>query len=613
MEESDRQGCLERQGDACASNFNCFDVMCKISTIALFMLLVAARVCGSVASDAGLVVIPQPKGNVLSWRLLAGHPSDTGFLIWRDGVTLTPSPLTQATFYSDPEGTPRSAYQVQPVSGSKTGTLTRSVLPWKETVLRIPLQTPDGYTPCEGSVGDLDGDGVYDLVIKQEKFPRESTKPVGDGTTKLEAYTLQGKLLWRIDLGPNIREGAHYTPFMVYDLDNDGIAEIAVRTSDGTIDGRGVVIGDPKANHRSKEGRIVSGPEFLSVFSGRTGGELARVPYIARGSIKDWGDDYGNRSDRFLMGVGCFDGRNTSVLMCRGYYTRIVIEAYNLNQNKMKLLWSFDTRTSPELKSYEGQGNHSFAVVDVNGDGRDEIIYGSLTLSSEGKPLYCSGLGHGDAMHVGKFDPELPGLQIWQAHEANKAGADFRDAKSGKQLWKLKGYGDVGRALCADIDPRYPGSECWGLGCEKGLYSCKGEKITDVTPQSCNFAIWWDGDLLRELLDRGAVGKWNWEKASMDRLVTGWKFGGDSCNGTKATPVLSADLLGDWREEFILRASDNQSLLLFSTALPTPYRFVTLMQDHTYRMGVALQNIGYNQPPHVGFYLGEPKERVGTK
>lgn len=574
----------------------------------LGVLLAMPALWASVALDDGLVVIPSKKGNVISWRLQADDPKDIAFNVWRDGIRLTPVPLTTSTFFSDSDGMPQSAYQIQAISGGKTGALSKAVLPWKEGVLRIPLKTPEGYTPCEGSVGDVNGDGAYDLVIKQEKYPRESTHPVGDGTTKLEAYTFAGELLWRIDLGPNVREGAHYTPFMVYDFNKDGIAEIAVRTSDGTTDGKGNVIGDPKANHRSKEGRIVSGPEYLSVFAGKTGAEITRIPYIARGNIKDWGDDYGNRSDRFLMGLGCFDGSNMSIVMCRGYYTRIVIHAYHLIQGKLSLLWAFDTATNPEYKKYEGQGNHSFAVTDVNGDGRDEIIYGSLTLGADGKPLYCSGLGHGDAMHVGKFDPDLPGLQIWQAHESNKNGADFRDAKTGKQLWKLRGYGDVGRALCADIDPRYPGYECWGLGCDRGLYSCKGEKITDAMPSSCNFAIWWDGDLLRELLDRGSVGKWNWEKNTTDRLVTGWKSGGDSCNGTKATPVLSADLLGDWREEFILRASDNQSLILFSTTIPTSHRFVTLMHDRTYRMGVALQNIGYNQPPNVGFYLGEPKK-----
>jgi len=261
---------------------------------------------------------------------------------------------------------------------------------------------------------------------------------------------------------------------------------------------------------------------------------------------------------------------------------------------------------TPGNEAYSGQGNHSVSVADVDQDGCDEIIYGACVIDNNGKGLYSTGYGHGDALHCSDLDPEHPGLEVFQVHEdirksAPVAAGEFRDARTGLLLWGLPGTEDVGRGLCADIDPRYLGYECWSSASD-GLYSAKGQKITARKPRSCNFAIWWDGDLCRELLDRNHITKWDYENETETEL-----FLADSCtsiNGTKATPNLSADLLGDWREEVILSHVNRHELRIFTTTIPTDYRFITLMQDPQYRLSITWQNAGYNQPPHPGFYLG---------
>lgn len=297
--------------------------------------------------------------------------------------------------------------------------------------------------------------------------------------------------------------------------------------------------------------------------------------------------------------------------MARGYYTRSVLTAWNFNNGKLERLWTFDSHDGkPGNREYAGQGNHNISVADVDGDGRDEIIYGACVIDDNGEGLYSTGLGHGDALHVSDLDPERPGLEVFDIQERfDEAGMHLRDARTGENLWKkpsVKAGDDgegPGRGNSFDIDPRYPGAECWVFGAGiQGLFSIKGEKISDVTPGSCNFGIWWDGDLLRELLDRNRIMKWNWNTDALDTLLIAKDC--SSNNGTKATPVLSADLFGDWREEVIWRTNDNKELRIYTTTIPTQHRFVTLMQDHIYRLGIAWQNVAYNQPPHVGYFLG---------
>jgi len=407
----------------------------------------------------------------------------------------------------------------------------------------------------------------------------------------LDAYKLNGTRLWRIDLGRNIRAGAHYTQFMVYDLDGDGKAEVACKTADGTRDGKGNVIGNPNADYRNSSGYILSGPEYLTVFDGQTGAAITTVDYDPpRGNVSSWGDNYGNRVDRFLACIAYLDGQRPSLVMCRGYYTRSVLVAWDFRNGRLTKRWVFDGNN---YSGYNGQGNHNLSVADVDGDGRDEIIYGACTIDDNGRGLYTSGLGHGDALHVGDLNPNRPGLEIWSCFESS-GGAALRDARTGEVLFRWHRSSDTGRACAADITASSPGAELWAAG--SPLFSCTGQNI-GTAPSQINFAIWWDGDELRELLDGITISKYG-----VGTLFTA--TGCASNNGTKSTPCLQADLLGDWREEVIFRTSDNRYLRIYTTTATTNRRIYTLMHDPVYRLGIAWQNVAYNQPPHTSFFIG---------
>jgi rhamnogalacturonan endolyase len=611
--------------------------------------------------DRGVVAIRDRQKVIVSWRLLKTDDPNQTFDVYRNGQKLSAS-KTGGTFYVDES--PLSGDVVYEVrGGSKNGSYTlKADAP--EGYIPIPIEKPaDGVTPSgqpyfyianDASVGDVDGDGQYEIILKWDPSNAHDNAHDGfTGPTLFDCYRLDGTRLWRIDMGRNIRSGAHYVPFMVYDFDGDGKAELMVRTSDGTTDGLGNVIGDATADYRHgvmeaqarqaegqmspqeerpfnrreewarynngkrpMTGRILTGNEYITVFDGLTGRALDTKPYIPeRGNLNDWGDEYANRSDRFLAGVAYLDGIHASGIFCRGYYTRSVIAAWDWDGHELKTHWVFDTNDT-EWTSYAGQGNHNLRVADVDGDGCDEITYGSMAVDHDGRGLYNTGMGHGDALHLMVFNPSSDRLQVWDCHENRRDGSDFRDAATGKIIFQIPSTSDVGRCMAADIDPTNPGLEMWSSD-SHGIRNIKGEVIYSAQdpsdpqhqqhlrlngrPLSVNFGIWWDGDLLRELLDHETVSKYDWEN---HQVTTVQRFDGQFNNGTKSNPCLSADILGDWREEVLIRNRESTELRLYVSTIPTNHRIPCLMEDIPYRLSVASENTGYNQPPEPGFYLG---------
>ncbi|WP_436066528.1 rhamnogalacturonan lyase [Arthrobacter sp. LjRoot14] len=587
--------------------------------------------------DRAPVAVLTDQGVTLSWRMLGLDRDSIGFHVIRDGVQLTVDPIRNATMYVDPEGTASSKYVIKAVgNGDGQNQLTGEFTPMAQNYLAIKLDKPadgvtkDGkpytYSANDASVADLDGDGKYEILQTWAPSNAKDNSQSGyTGNVYVDAYKMDGTKLWRIDLGHNIRAGAHYTQLLAYDFDGDGKAELSMKTADGTTDGAGTVIGDPSADYRTTAGYVLSGPEFLTVFNGASGTIMDTVNYDPpRGSVAAWGDGYGNRVDRFLGAVAYLDGEHPSMMFSRGYYTRTVLVTYDLVNGKLVKRWKFDSDVAGA--EYKGQGNHNLSVADVDQDGRDEFVFGSMTIDDNGQPLYNTKLGHGDAIHTGDLDPSRPGLETFAVHESmsqsGNRGATFRDAATGEVLWSIPAIKDTGRGAAGDIDPRYEGAEGWAIGGSAAwnspvgqLMSAKGELIAENIP-AANFLAWWDGDLLREIVDHDydaatsvgvpTISKWNWETETSDRLLTA--TGARTNNTTKGNPSLQADLLGDWREELAFPSGDSTELRIYTTTSPTEVRLRTLMHDPMYRTGVARENVAYNQPPHPSFFIGEGME-----
>lgn len=614
------------------------------------------------ALNRGLLVSNLGKSGVLvSWRLLGTEDPNTEFNLYRDGKKIASIGKTDATNYLDKDGKMTSKYTVAKVVGGKEGTkespsfvMDSSVtfdgrsFPYKMLKVDVPACPPSKggdtctYWASDMSVADLDGDGQYEMILKWDPSNSKDNSQNGyTSPTLIDAYKVDGTKLWRVNMGWNIRSGAHYTQFQVYDYDGDGKAEMIVKTADGTIDGEGHVIGDSTKNYLDTTGRPMSGPEYLTVFRGIDGAEITTVDYLpardvrklgpANDSGTTWGDNYGNRGERYLAATAYLDGVHPSAIFARGYYTAAYVAAYDFNGKDLKLRWLHKSETPGE--GLYGQGNHNIFVGDLDGDGFDEIVYGAAALNHDGTVRYSTGFGHGDAGHLTDIDPDIPGLEFFGVHEnrTSKYIEELRGAE-GSVLWGTLQTGvDNGRGIAADIDSSYRGLEMWSSR-GKLIRSAQGEFLDSARALVCdtidsfyieqiqkysyatectsnfypiNFRIYFDGDLQDELLDGPEIIKPNLSAQTSKVFFNGADaLGLAGCNGTKNTPLLVADLFGDWREELILRTEkDPSKIFILSTPVTSPYRLYTLMHDAVYRTSIAWQNTAYNQPPHTSYYL----------
>lgn len=620
-------------------------------------------------------------GVYLSWRSLQQDNDNTTFTVYRNDSVIVSG--LEYTNFLDTDGKQGDTYKVIGSNDTQLGINQQKTTAWGDQYVEYQLyvpsdqEMPDGsvadYSANDMSVGDLDGDGNYELIVKWYPSNAKDNSETGyTGTTFIDAYDIDmntgtAALLWRIDMGLNIRSGAHYTQFQVWDFNGDGKADIAIKTADGTTvyvsrDGTdqtlvetghvgavsadeldtGVLSGSENYDYRDSAiassgriGYILDGDEYFTIIDGSTGEIFDTVSYEpARGTVSGWGDAYGNRVDRFTSCVAYLDGADgiPYAVFNRGYYTRMASTAYYLDgSNNIQAKWKFDTDTYDYGNSEwsqdeaEGQGNHAVSVNDIDGDGKDEIILGSLTLDDDGLIYNTTGYGHGDALHVSDWVSWNDGLEIMQVHEEKESdyAAEIRDAKTGQVLMGYAFVKDTGRGMAGDIDPASEGAEWWasygvdGTGATASVYSTAStidnpDILAANTKPSINFSILWDGDLLTELQDHvysnGScqavkITKWDYENKKEVNLL--YEKDASTSNTTKGNVGLAADICGDWREEIIVRTSDNSKVRIYTTNYMTDYVIPTLMQNQAYRIGIAWQNVGYNQPAHTDYLISE--------
>ena len=639
---------------------------------------------------------------LISWRLLKTDPSNVAFDIYKsvDGeaeVKLNEEPISNTTSWvdADIDVSKTNVYRVTLANQTETlcdYTFTSEMAEKFYHEIRLNLNVPDAsitYSPDDIQLGDLDGDGELEIVVKREPYDGANMGVWFNGTTLLEAYKMDGTFLWQIDLGINIRSGSHYTSYILYDFDGDGLCEIAFRSSEGTkfADGKIITDANGKINdYRNRQtdgkgwysgaaiardpndpstattcGLIMEGPEYISICRGYDGREITRIDNIPRGGegskvsrakywSEYWGDDFGNRMDRFFIGVAYLDGipdeatgvrtTNPSLIISRGIYKNWQVWALDLKGNELVPRWKFDT--ADHASKWKGMCSHCFRVADLDGDGKDEILYGSAAIDDDGSELWCNGNGHGDILHVGKFIKDRSGLQIVASFEeakdyegqGNGYACQVINARDGSMI---TGHGrnlpvdasDVGRCIVADVDPDSPDFEYWS-STQEGMFSCNGTGLVSTTYPTgigsgvmYNVAIYWSGQSTREMLDRGCIVSYkanpDVNKSNKNRLISFDLYGSNQGNhASKYNPCYYGDFLGDYREEVILGSSDYKSIYIFSTNHPTTHRLPHLMTDHNYDMSQAMQNMGYNQGTNLGYYVGaetlkkseteEPKE-----
>lgn len=703
----------------------------------------------------GLVAVATDAGVFLSWRLLRGEVSgvsETGlaganFAVYKNGERI--AVVTDRTSYRDAGGTLEDTYAVAAIYAGAEERPCNGVKPWAQNYIDIPIHIPEGgvtpagqaftYHCSDMSVGDMDGDGEYEFILKWSPSNAHDVSHRGyTGHCIIDCYRLDGTQLWRLDMGPNIRAGNHYTQFMVYDFNGDGKAEMAVKTAPGTMMTRYAPDGsvrsedfitmpqedidagwshadnyvcsaedyrrhvadmfeswhkhpevaaghwpgtveeclgiprrypypltraeaekladffidewaparDPKNRLWEFEGFIYEGPEYLTMFDGM-GAELDTIHYEpARGDDGLLWGDYAwtriepcNRVDRFLAGVGYLDGERPYLLMCRGYYTRAFVAAYDFFENRFHKVWQadsgfmpmsnpFDYTTTqrsgshPTMGGLAGQGNHSVSTADIDGDGYMELIYGAAVVDHDGTLLYSARgklpdgreakLGHGDAMHVADIDPDRPGKEIFNVYEEGKNapyGYALRDAETGRVYFGQYYEGDLGRCMIGDIADGVRGLQVW----VNDVFDCHGNKLNIPAP-STNMRIFWAGDMTTQLTDgpdylgQGASGAAIGRVVDPRRGVLLEPEGTGTNHYTKATPCLVADIFGDWREEILLRHADNTAIRIYTNVDDAPHKLFTLMHDPQYRCGVAWQNNCYNQPVYLSFYYASDME-----
>ena len=584
----------------------------------------------------------------IGWRYKSTDPANAAFDVFADGKKLNAAPIADVTYFKTRWTGAKTTYGVKPAGASKfAGASSTWTLPANAPVgyNDIPLsppkpsRTPDGheysYYPCDCSIGDLDGDGEYELVVIWWPTLAMDNSHFGQtGETWLEGVKLDGtaRSLWKVSLGPNVRSGSHYVPVMVADFDGDGSAEIVCRTADGATDGRGRTLaggawskGAAFKDWRAEDCHVVFAPNYVTCFSGRTGEALDTVPFkpsvlddeaaISRRDFKlvnkVWGSrNPGNQAFRFLSAVAYLDGVRPSAVMCRGYYSRTCMTAYDFDGKNLKERWFF---TSDDQRNwgYNGQGFHNLRVGDVDFDGKDEIVYGHMCVDHDGQGLWTTGYGHGDAMHLVQASPETRGLQVWTCHENRPFGVSLVDAQSGRTVLRTPGPIDTGSCNAMDIDAEFPGVELFS-GAHCGIYSAKTlERYMHPKPKpqsnyynTLRFGIWWKGDMTRSAYSGGdAINDYSVRGRVSDNIWHG-DGGAGSNHGTKGCPCLIADLFGDWREELLLRRNDNKAIRVYMSAEPTKWRFHTFLEDPVYRESVLTQNNGYNMPTGTGFYFG---------
>ena len=633
--------------------------MCFLLFLLLFVTLDTHAQRRTDPISRGVVAVKVDAGVFVSWRILAEEYYDVKYNVYRNGTKLNAQPLSVSNF-TDTGGNAQSQYTVKAVVRGVEGAASTVASVWPQYKYNscetgyfdIPLakvynksgeDITSTYIANDAEVADLDGDGEMEIIIKRLSTLDSNDLFVSrtDGAyDRIDAYKLDGTLMWWIDVGPNmVSGGSHELNIIAYDWDGDGRAEVILRGGDDMmIHGRHTSniawssnkdwpqrIGQKNVDTRGSVSHTANmtytntGNEYLIYLDGYTGvvydaiGKtytypLPRLESDDENLKKAWGDDYGHRSSKYFFGAPYFDGKTPSIFLARGIYTRHKMVAYDVNPSTHELTerWRWSNNGGWDDPWY-GNGNHNFCIADVDQDGRDEIVYGSMVVDDNGHGLTTTGLGHGDALHCSDFDPYREGLEIFACNE-NEPCCNYRNATTSKLYYRQTSSSDDGRALCANFSNTYPGA--MGRTTQTGLVSCVKDAVISeigdyIAWNDLNFRIYWDGDLLSEVLNSPGTER----DAKIDKPGSGRLFTSSGCqmnNYTKNHPCFSGDIIGDWREELILRVGEgHDSIRIYTTAMPTDYGIYTLWHDHQYRQAMVWQMHAYNQPPHLSYFLGE--------